>query len=350
MLELDRIIREKRNSLKTDRMNMSFGELMSIYEEGDLYITPEYQRIFRWTAFQQTRFIESVLLGIPVPSIFVAEDGDGKWEVVDGLQRLSTIFSFFGLLETVPEKNHSTLTEGEMIKELNGCKLKDLSLKSRLAIKRSVCRVEIVCWNSDEDIRYELFNRLHTGSSSVSAQEIRNCIFRSFKVDLNQALHDIAIHPEYIGLINPTGKEQEELLLEELALRFFAFKHSEGYFTTTVAQYLTAFMRSVSKGDIEFNLEQEKAEFINFVNFLYEQFDKNIFRPNHNFSTHIFDSLAFSMPKVFGTVKGNEKKVESAINALLTDEAYQSIDTSTFSDTHIGARMDRAIEVFTRYA
>lgn len=112
MLELDRIIREKRNSLKTDRMNMSFGELMSIYEEGDLYITPEYQRVFRWTAFQQTRFIESVLLGIPVPSIFVAEDGDGKWEVVDGLQRLSSIFSFFGLLESVPENGFKMRIKG----------------------------------------------------------------------------------------------------------------------------------------------------------------------------------------------------------------------------------------------
>ncbi|MBK8283512.1 MAG: DUF262 domain-containing protein [Ahniella sp.] len=79
MTSLEEIVAEKRNSLKTDRLDMSFGELMSMFEDGDLFITPEYQRVFRWQLFQQTRFIESVLLGIPIPPIFVAEDGTGKW-------------------------------------------------------------------------------------------------------------------------------------------------------------------------------------------------------------------------------------------------------------------------------
>lgn len=104
--DVEETIAKKRNSLKTDRLDMSFGELMNMYEDGDLFITPEYQRVFRWTNFQQTRFIESVLLGIPIPPIFVAEDTNGKWEVVDGLQRISTIFSFFGLLKSLPEKNN----------------------------------------------------------------------------------------------------------------------------------------------------------------------------------------------------------------------------------------------------
>jgi uncharacterized protein with ParB-like and HNH nuclease domain len=117
MSTLDETISTKRNSLKTDRLDMSFGELMSLFDAGDLFITPEYQRVFRWSLFQQTRFIESVLLGIPIPPIFVAEDDEGKWEVVDGLQRISTIFAFFGVLETVPEKNNTVLSEGEMIKE-----------------------------------------------------------------------------------------------------------------------------------------------------------------------------------------------------------------------------------------
>lgn len=112
---LEEIVAEKRNTLKTDRLDMSFGELMSMFEDGDLFITPEYQRVFRWQPFQQTRFIESVLLGIPIPPIFVAEDGKGKWEVVDGLQRISTIFGFFGLLKDLPEKNNSVLTPGELV-------------------------------------------------------------------------------------------------------------------------------------------------------------------------------------------------------------------------------------------
>ena len=75
---LEKIITKKRNSLKTDRLDMSFGELMNMHEDNELYITPEYQRVFRWSNFQQTRFIESVLLGIPIPPIFVAEDDKGR--------------------------------------------------------------------------------------------------------------------------------------------------------------------------------------------------------------------------------------------------------------------------------
>lgn len=325
---------------------MSFGELMNMYEDGELFITPEYQRVFRWSLFQQTRFIESVLLGIPIPPIFVAEDGEGRWEVVDGLQRISTIFAFFGLLNSVVDKNNSTLTEGEMIKELDGVTIKSLPLKLKTTIKRSVCRVEIVRWDSKEDIRYELFNRLNTGSSPLSEQEIRNCIFRSYPVDLNQVLRDVAQVPEYEQLISPSPKKKEEMFLEELALRYFAFKHLEGNFKTTVAQFLTEFMRGVSNESIEFDIDGEKAEFVKFVNFLLEKFGKEIFRPKGNFANHIFDSLAYAVPKTYASIEGNEGEIERAIRTLLDDREYNSIGTSTFSNMRIRARMDRAMEIF----
>ncbi len=346
MPTLDDIITTKRNSLKTDRLDMSFGELMSLFDDGDLFITPEYQRVFRWTLFQQTRFIESVLLGIPIPPIFVAEDDNGKWEVVDGLQRISTIFAFFGVLDAVPEKNKTILSEGEMIKELEGKGIKDISLKLKTTIKRSVCRVEIVRWDSREDIRYELFNRLNTGSSPLSEQEIRNCIFRSYSVDLNQVLRDIALIPEYIELISPSNKKKEEMFLEELVLRYFAFKHLDGNFKTTVPQFLTEFMRDVSKGIKPFNIEKEKNEFILFVEFLLDKFGKDVFRPKGNFANHIFDSLAFSVPKKYTSISGNEAEIEVGIKALLIDPQYNSIGTSTFSNMRIRARMDRAMEIF----
>ena len=225
MSSIEEIITEKRNSLKTDRLDMSFGELMSMFEEGDLFITPEYQRVFRWAPFQQTRFIESVLLGIPIPPIFVAEDASGKWEVVDGLQRISTIFSFFGLLNELPDKNNSILTRGEIVTELEGLTIDTIPIKLKTTIKRSVCRVEIVRWDSIEDIRYELFNRLNTGASPLSDQEIRNCIFRAYAIDLNKVLRDVAKLPEFNDLISPSESKKEEMFLEELTLRFFAFKH-----------------------------------------------------------------------------------------------------------------------------
>ncbi|NYF18937.1 hypothetical protein HDC36_000374 [Xanthomonas sp. JAI131] len=346
MNNLEDVITEKRNSLKTDRLDMSFGEIMSIFEDGDLFISPEYQRVFRWSQFQQTRFIESVLLGIPIPPIFVAEDDAGKWEVVDGLQRISTIFSFFGLLKEVPEKNNSTLTVGEMIPQLEGLTSGTLPIKLKTTLKRAVCRVEIVRWDSLEDIRYELFNRLNTGASPLSDQEIRNCIFRAYAVDLNQVLRDVAKIQEFNELITPSDAKKEGMFLEELTLRFFAFKHLTKEFRTTVPQFLTEFMKEVSKGTHPFDLEKEKNYFIEVINFLNDTYGKKIFRPKGNFALHLFDSIAYALPKKFKKIKGNEKKIISKISTLTKDKTYSAIGTSTFSNTRIRNRMNRALEIF----
>ncbi|EPD6202512.1 DUF262 domain-containing protein [Enterobacter hormaechei] len=346
MSNLEEIISLKRNSLKTDRLDMSFGELMNMFEDDDLFISPEYQRAFRWSNFQQTRFIESVLLGIPIPPIFVAEDGQGKWEVVDGLQRISTIFSFFGLLEHTPGKNNLRMCYGEIIKELNGITLDDLPIRLRTTIKRAVCRVEIVRWDSNEDIRYELFNRLNTGSSPLSDQEIRNCIFRSYPVDLNKVLREVAALPSFIELINPSPNRKEEMFLEELVLRFFAFKFFSDDFNTTVPNFLSEFMRSVSRGEQEFDLEREKHLLIELIEFLNSVYGAKLFRPKGNFALHIFDSLSYALPKVFGSVHGNEDAITHKIGALIEDKAYQEIGVLTFSTTRTKNRMDRALEIF----
>ena len=154
---LESQITKLRNSLTTDRMDMSFGEIMSMYEQGEIIISPEFQRLFRWTIEQKTKFIESILLGIPIPPIFVAEDSDGRWELVDGLQRISTVLSFFGLLKTDKQEiNKWSLISGDLLDALDGFNIDNLPNKYRLNIKRSVCRIEIIKWDSQWDMRYEL--------------------------------------------------------------------------------------------------------------------------------------------------------------------------------------------------
>jgi uncharacterized protein with ParB-like and HNH nuclease domain len=135
---LDEEITRARNSLSTDRLDMSFGEIMSMYERDEIIIDPEFQRLFRWSDYQKTRFIESLLLGIPIPPIFVAEDKNGRWELVDGLQRLSTVFSFFGFLKSGKEKNNWVLESGELVKSMVNYSCSDLPLKFQLNIKSIV--------------------------------------------------------------------------------------------------------------------------------------------------------------------------------------------------------------------
>ncbi len=85
--------------IHTEAYAMSIGEVANLYKDDELVIRPAFQRLFRWSTYQKSRLIESILLGIPIPSIFVSQRDDGVWEVVDGLQRLLTILEFMGELK-----------------------------------------------------------------------------------------------------------------------------------------------------------------------------------------------------------------------------------------------------------
>jgi len=159
---LEKEINEAINSLSTDRLDMSFGEIMSMYGRDEIIISPAFQRLFRWNDIQQTKFIESLLLGIPVPPIFVAEIPEtGRWELIDGLQRVFTVLSFFGELRNMPEKNNWTLSKGGLIESLEGYTCAELPLRYQLFIRRSVCGIEIIRWNGKSDMRHELFIRFN---------------------------------------------------------------------------------------------------------------------------------------------------------------------------------------------
>ena len=178
-IKLENIISSKTRNFRTDRLTMSFGEIINMYKEKEIIINPNFQRAFRWDKEKQTDLIESILLGIPVPPIFVAENSNGQWELVDGLQRISTILSFFGELKTVKDKNNLTLEEGKIIKELKGQTVNSFPLRLKLLLKRATVGVEILNRNNDNDndMKYELFKRLNTTSEPLSEQEMRNAIF-----------------------------------------------------------------------------------------------------------------------------------------------------------------------------
>src|ERR1700679_2558050 len=95
---LEEEIASGQRSVKTDAYQMSIGEIVSMYDNKELVIDPEFQRYFRWDPGQKSKLVESILLGIPLPSIFVFERADGTWELIDGLQRVSTILQFMGKL------------------------------------------------------------------------------------------------------------------------------------------------------------------------------------------------------------------------------------------------------------
>ena len=111
---------------ETKALDLSLNELADMYDSAELTIRPEYQRLFRWFRSKQSQFIESLLLEMPIPPIFVIEMEEGKWELIDGLQRLSTYLHFRGELHAVeldPPINKGDKLQLEtcyIVKELNG--------------------------------------------------------------------------------------------------------------------------------------------------------------------------------------------------------------------------------------
>jgi hypothetical protein len=170
---LEEEISDERDKLSTDRMDISFGELINLYKNGELIIRPEYQRLFRWTPKQKTALIESILLSIPIPPIFVAEDQEGIWELLDGLHRVATFISFFGELNDDDEEgkigNKWTLEAGGLIKNLKGFNIDTLPGKYKIKLKRANCRVEILRGKNNTAMKDDLFKRLHSGGSKVNA-------------------------------------------------------------------------------------------------------------------------------------------------------------------------------------
>jgi len=97
-MNIQQEIDARRAEIRTSGYTMSIGELISLYERKEIDLHPQFQRFFHWDIWQKSRLVESLLLGIPIPAMFVFQRDDGVWDVVDGLQRLSTIFQFVGIL------------------------------------------------------------------------------------------------------------------------------------------------------------------------------------------------------------------------------------------------------------
>ena len=345
-LDLEQEILNGRNSLSSDRLDMSFGELMSMYSNDELIINPEFQRLFRWNIHQRTRFIESLLLSIPIPSIFVAEDQEGKWEIVDGLQRLSTIFSFFGLLKHIPEKNGWILQSGDIVEKLDGLKMSDLPVKYQLNIKRAVCRIEIIKWDSKYDMRYELFNRLNTGGSPLTDQEIRNCIFRGVSADFTNIIKELSSVKEFVELIQPTQKQIDELYLDELVLRFFSIHENYNNINKNLSEHMTDYMKSASKSEIDY---KHKIDIFRMIVKIIHPAGRNaLSRKNGLFSTSLYDGIFNGVASNIDQYKDNIDALKEKIEFLKNDEEFKSASgTASNYKERVKKRIKRALQIFS---
>lgn len=231
-------------SIKTDSYPMSIGELAALYKDGDLDISPVYQRLFRWDMEQQSALIESILLQIPIPPIYVYQSGDGKWNLIDGQQRLSTIFKFMGILKKDMQDvereemdaslyEREPLTKTKFLPALEGKYWEDenpeksLTDAQRRYIKRSKILIIIIDKSSDSFAQYEMFQRLNTGGSHLSPQEIRNCLLVVKNENVYRWFKTLSENENFRNAVPISEKDADEQGYIELVVKYFVLRYSK---------------------------------------------------------------------------------------------------------------------------
>lgn len=270
MSSLDDIIDEKIGEVRTDALDLSFGEIVNLHSNQELIIQPEYQRLFRWSDEQKSRLIESIILELPIPQIFVIENIDGVLELIDGLQRVSSVIQFINpsVLGLEPLK----LQGCDLVKNLDEKIFEDLSLRLKLKIKRSTVRTVLIKRRSKPFLKYEMFKRLNTGGAILSPQEIRNCSARMVEehgIKFYSFLQKLSLFPSYINCIESLSEqEREKKGEEELVLRFLATKNATDLFKDSVRDWLDNYMEKILLEEIIFDYDKEETDFHNLFNYL----------------------------------------------------------------------------------
>jgi hypothetical protein len=278
---IDEVIDSKIGDVSTDSIDISIGEIISLHSSSELVIYPEYQRLFRWSEEQQSRLIESVLLKLPIPPIYVIENTDGVLELVDGLQRVSSFIHFIDverwraeddLAQPYLPHEQLVLKGCELVQELDGNSFADLPLVLKLALKRSPIRMVVIKKRSISILRYEMFKRLNTGGLDASPQEIRNCTVRmagSRGVEFYKFLQDCANDEQFkICTESLSDIDLKQKSDEELVLRFFAAKNARNGFKGSVREWLDAYMERVVLKNEQFDYAAEGSAFRGVFEFL----------------------------------------------------------------------------------
>jgi len=268
-------IDQKRQEIRSDNYSTSIGEWISLYQQGEIEIHPEFQRFFRWSDYQKTKLIESILLGIPIPPIFVSQREDGIWDVVDGLQRLSTIYQFVGILKDEDGKQIPPLIlqKTEYLPSLAGKiwedkehpegSLKGFTPTQRLLIKRAKIDVNILLKESDPFAKYELFQRLNTGGSIATPQELRNCILVSLNPNLYRWIKQLSGNENFKSCIALNEKSLEEQYDIEILCRFLILRKIDESGLKEIVDVDAFFTEKIQEiaNNPDFNLEEEQAAF-----------------------------------------------------------------------------------------
>ena len=329
----------------SDKSDPSISDLYIRYKEGELILQPDFQRHFVWDIKKCSRLLESAILEVPLPMIYLAEEDDGREAVIDGQQRLTAFFTY---LDT-----EYSLRGLKIIKELNGKYFKDLDRVIQNKIKRCSIRTTTIKKESSASLRFEIFERLNTGAVSLNDQELRNCIYRGRYNELLKELSADREFREAIGL----RRVERRMKDVELVLRFAAFLHASYLnYTAPVRRFLNDDMERFQ--DISEQDERDlRTGFKNSLHIIRSLFGKQAFRrlyrgtsenpsgtwEHTQFSASLYDLLMYTFARAEkNQVYRHLDEIREAFLDCMTgnDDFIETIERGTSDKKMVTRRFD----------
>jgi len=265
-------------------------ELMRKYDNGKLIIEPDFQRNLVWELTQKSKFIESVILNFPIPPFYVNQTREGKYIVVDGLQRTSTLHEFVN--------NKFKLQGLEVLKKLNGYDFADLGSLSgdyQTKIEDKKLNLYVIRPSVPVKVVYDIFNRINTGGTNLQRQEVRNCIFLGKSTRLLKELSESHDFKNAINQgISPKRMKDREAILRYLAFRIFDYEKD---YQGDMSNFLETTMKKINTMKPS-EIKSLKDDFERVMNITYEFFGNRNFRLPVNqtrgrIGIAIFESIAY---------------------------------------------------------
>lgn len=338
-------------TIHTQSADPEIDALYGKHKNGKLIVQPDFQREFVWDLKKASKLIESALLQIPIPTVYISVENDNREYVIDGQQRLTSFFSF--LDGKLPDGRDFKLSGLKVFKELNGKTYAELHDEQQSAIRYYTLRTVTFKKGSDPNLKFEIFERLNTGAVPLNDQELRNCIYRG---SYNTLIHELAEDRDFqclLGLDKPDKRRRDV----ELVLRFTAF------FNQTYLKYkppMVTFLNEEADRNRNLTADDERklrAAFKNACQLTRSIFGKNAFKRFHRgtvanpnghwepkkFNASLFDVVMFGFAdKDKNTVMANSDAIREALINLMTDNPtfIESIELSTSSVQAVQKRFD----------
>lgn len=333
--------------------DLSFREIISMYEEDEL-LKPELQRKYVWTKMEASRFIDSILLGLPVPSVFFAKEPDETMLIIDGFQRIMTVFDYVKGIFSGDGKVFKLSNTENINSRWRGKAFAELEVEEKRRIRNTTIHAIIFeqKYPRNDTGMFQIFERINTGGRTLKAQEIRNCVYQGKCNDLLFKLNKNKDWREILG----TQDEDSRMADLELILRFFAMSElinrpEANNKQINLAKYLNDYMGDKTKvSNEEINKMEEK--FVNMIKACRNVFGNNAFKNlkgdmdgfTNKINPALFDAISVSTARAIEKRKFDENTdyMSRYVEMLKKEDFKELISRRTTNVANILARINMA--------